>query len=127
MTNNEHRVGVVEMNLVIRHLKLQYLAHNKTSDEVLADKTKMMLAVDQSFGVDKVSYDEQEQTLNVAYDASHFSVEQLEDILDSYNFSVAHDWWTKTKESYYKFTDQNIKDNSEHQPSCCHKPPAGKK
>jgi len=65
------------------------------------------------------------QKLTSAYYANHFIVEQLENILDSYNLSVAKHRRTKIKESDYRFTVQNIKNNAEHQLSCCHKPPTG--
>jgi len=120
MSDLEHRVGVSEMNFVTRHLKLNYT--NNISEE--QHNTVMMLKeIDQSFGVDNVSLANKDKNLTLAYDASHFDIEHLEIILPKYGFEVAHQWWNNLKESYYKFTDQNIKDNAEHQPSCCHKPP----
>ncbi|PCI63263.1 MAG: hypothetical protein COB35_01325 [Gammaproteobacteria bacterium] len=124
MENSNHRVGVSEMNFVTRHLKLNY---TKGSADEQQSAEMMLKEIDQTFGVDSVSFADKENNLTVAYDASHFDIEHLEVVLPKYGFEVAHQWWNNLKESYYKFTDQNIKDNAEHQPSCCHKPPTGRK
>lgn len=125
MSDFEHRAGVSEMNFVIRHLTLEPLNNNNNNNE--NNMSVLLAEIDQSFGVDNVSFNENSKILTVAYDASHFDVERLEIILEKYSYKIASSWWNHLKESYYKFTDQNIKDNAEHQPSCCHKPPAGKK
>lgn len=117
MTNTKHRVGVSELNLVSRHLKL---------DHITADNQSALLAeIDQIQGVNAVSYNEKQQMFNVAYDATHTNLEKIEQIITRYGGDIADGWWNHFKENYYKFVDQNIKDNAEHVPSCCHKPPAG--
>lgn len=117
MTNTKHRVGVSKLNLVRRHLKL---------DHITADNQSALLAeIDQIHGVDAVSYNKKQQMFNVAYDATHTNLEKIEQIITRYGADIADGWWNHFKENYYKFVDQNIKDNAEHVPSCCHKPPAG--
>lgn len=111
------------MNFVVRHLTLESLTHGDEENNM-----QLILAeIDKQYGIDKVSFDNDSNVLTFAYDASHFDVEHLEVIIEKQGYKVADSWWNHVKESYYKFTDQNIKDNAEHQPSCCHKPPVGRK
>jgi len=123
MSNFKHRAGVSEMNFVVRHLTLESLTHGNEENNM-----QLTLAeIDKQFGVDKVSFENDSNVLTVDYDASHFDVEHLEVIIEKQGYKVADSWWNHLKENYYKFTDQNIKDNSKHQASCCHKPPVGRK
>jgi hypothetical protein len=59
--------------------------------------------------------------ITLAYDATRTSIEAVEEILAKHNIEISHGWWTHFKDSYYKFTDQNIKDNANHEPWSCHK------
>ncbi len=115
MSDLDHRVGVREANLVVRHLKLE-----KITEE---NKALILTEIDQTFGIDNVSFDDKSQTLNLAYDATHCDLEGLEEIIRKHGADISHDLWTHFKESYYKFTDKNIKDNAEYQPTCCNNPP----
>lgn len=117
MSDLDHRPGVREVNLVVRHLKLEGVEEN--------NKTAILNEIDHKYGIDSVSYDDKSQTLNVAYDASHCQLDGIEDIIRSHGGEVAHDWWTHLKESYYMFIDQNVKDNANHVPLSCHKTPPG--
>jgi hypothetical protein len=117
MTDVKHSVGVNEFNLVSRHLKIDHL----TSE----NQSALLTEVEQILGVDAVSYDEKQRLFNVAYDATHTDLESIEKIITSYGADISDGWWNHLKEDYYKFVDQNIKDNAEHVPSCCHKPPSG--
>jgi hypothetical protein len=119
MSDLNHRVGVQEANLVVRHIKLENV-NEKNIKTILA-------AIDQQFGIDNVNYDEHTSTLSVAYDVTHCSIDGIEEIIHRNNADIAHNWWSRFKESYYKFTEQNIKDNAEYEPTCCHKPPVRKK
>ena len=101
MTDLDHRVGVRENNLVVRNLKLS----NVTSENIDA----LIEEIDQMFGLDEVSFNRKEEEIHLAYDA----------------VNIHDDWWTHTKESYYKFCDQNVKDNFKHEPWSCHKTPPG--
>ena len=62
MTNTEHRLGVSEVSLVVRHLKLETTT-KETLEQALAE-------IDQVYGIDTVSFDEKSHVLNLAYDAT---------------------------------------------------------
>ena len=62
MTQTEHRLGVSEVNLVIRHLKLR----EANADAV----TRAMGEIDNIHGMDHVSFEHESQVLNIAYDAT---------------------------------------------------------
>jgi hypothetical protein len=117
MTDLDHRVGVKEANLVVRHLKLEKINEQNKAD--------ILSEIDQTFGIDNVSYDDASQTLNVAYDATHCDLDGLEEIIAKHGADIAHDLWTRFKESYYKYSDENVKDNAEHEPWSCHTKPPG--
>lgn len=119
MKDPEHRLGVSEVNLVVRHLKLD---PNTDSDIEPA-----LEEIDEIYGLDGVSFDQTSQVLNIAYDASRVSIEGIEAVLQKHGIEVAHDWWTHFKESYYRFVDQNVKDYARHAPWSCHQAPQGKK
>ncbi|WP_028877590.1 hypothetical protein [Teredinibacter turnerae] len=112
MKSREHRLGVSESNLVVRHLKLGEANHDKI--------LKAVEDIDQIYGLDAVSFDERSYVLNIAYDASRICIDCIEDVLEKYQLEVSHDWWTHFKEGYYRFVDQNIKDNANSEPWSCH-------
>lgn len=47
----------------------------------------------------------------------------IETVIRKHGADLHNDWWTHTKESYYQFVDQNIKDNVTHKPWSCHATP----
>jgi hypothetical protein len=108
MNDLDHRVGVSEANLVVRHLKLE--AINDDNKQLIIDE------IDQEFGIDSVSFDDDSKTLNVAYDAVRCKLHGIEDIVKKHGADISHNWWTHFKESYYQFVDQNMKDNAKHKP-----------
>ncbi|MEX2131569.1 MAG: cation transporter [Pseudohongiellaceae bacterium] len=109
----EHRLGVCEENLVTRHLKLKP-ADPQTVAELVAE-------IDQLFGMDEVSFDEQSHMLEFAYDATRLSIERIEEILSRHGVEINQGWWNRFKEDYYRFNDDNIKENANHEPWSCHK------
>ena len=117
MSDLEHRVGVKEVNLVVRHLKLEGINSG--------NKDAIVEAIDHTFGIDSVQYDEKTATLHLAYDATHCSLDGLEEMLSQHNAEISHDWWTQFKEGYYQFVDENVRDNAKHEPMSCHKVPPG--
>jgi len=121
MSKKEHRLGVSEINLVVRHLKLEPADQNNLQ-AVVAE-------VDQLYGLDAISIDEKSHVLNLAYDASRICLDGIEDVLKKHGVEVSHDWWTHFKEGYYKCIDGNDKDNANHEPWSCHQIPlvAGRK
>ncbi|MCE8015991.1 cation transporter [Halomonas sp. MCCC 1A17488] len=117
MSNKEHRLGVSEINLVTRHLKLE------PNDEVSIRAA--VVDIDQLYGLDGVSFDEKKWRLDLAYDASRVCLDCVEDILKKHAVEISHDWWTRFKEEHYRFVDQNVKDNANHEPWSCHQSPPG--
>ena len=115
MNNLTRRPGVKEANLVIRNLRLNNVRE--------ANRHPLLDEIDHLFGIDDVSYNDEENKIHLAYDASSLCLDGIEDIIRKHGANIHDDWWTHTKESYYKFIDKNIKDNAEHTPVCCHKPP----
>ena len=113
MTKTEHRLGVSEVYLVVRHLKLEQPDNEKLEQAVQE--------IDQLFGLDSVSIDAKSQVINLAYDATRISIDSVEEILDRYGLEIGHGWWTHFKERYYRVTDENIKDNANSEPWSCHK------
>jgi len=108
MSDLDHRGGVKEVNLVVRHLKLEGItAENK---QIIIDE------IDQIIGIDSVSYDDESCTLNVSYDATHCNLDGIEEHIEAHGAELSHGWWTRFKESYYKYVDQNVKDNDEIEP-----------
>lgn len=120
MTHHEHRVGVSEVNLVTRHLGLE--------EPVDADKLESAMGeIDKLFGLDEVAFVEESARLDFSYDASRLCIQCVEDILDKYDIKIKQDWWTRFKEDYYRFVDQNVKDNAKHEPWSCHLAPKHKR
>lgn len=115
MSDIEHRVGVREQNLVIRNLKLSNVTKENCDD--------LVKEIDQLFGIDEVSFNIKECEIHLAYDAVNINLDGIEEVIKKHGAQLHDDWWTHTKESYYKFCDQNVKDNFEHEPWSCHKTP----
>ena len=119
MTDLEHRVGVREASLVVRHLKLEGINDN--------NKPLIIEEIDHKFGIDNVSFDDKSSTLNVAYDAISCNLDGIEETIKKHGADVAHDWWTHFKEGYYRYVDQNVKDNANYTPHCCNKAPPSRR
>jgi hypothetical protein len=115
MTNKKHRLGVAEVNLVVRHLKLE-LTHADVIAQTIDE-------INQVYGLDNVFFDEKAHVLNLAYDATRTNIDCIEALLSNHDIQVSHDWWTHFKEGYYRFVDENIKENARHEPWNCHKTP----
>ncbi|QUM75686.1 cation transporter [Moritella sp. 24] len=113
MNNLQHRPDVNEANLVTRNLRLSNVVN----------RNELINEIDQLTGIDDVSYKDEENKIYLAYDASNLCLDDIEDIIRKHGTDIHDDWWTHTKQSFYKFVDQNVKDNAEHTAICCHKPP----
>lgn len=107
-----HRAVVNECCLVIRHLKLDNLDHEKA--EAIGQ------AIDQITGVDMVSLNDDRSILNVAYDAGKVNIEDIEAVVRDHGADIAQGWWTRFKESWYRFSDNNVRENKERTPWSCH-------
>ena len=115
MRDRKHRLGVSEVNLVRRHLKLEPVGQIKLQAAIAE--------VDQLYGLDAVTFDGKNHVLSLAYDASRICLDDIEETLKNYGIDVSHDWWTRYKEDYCKFVDGNIKENARREPWSCHKSP----
>ncbi len=111
---------IAEANLVVRKLKLE--------SYIQESLTQAINEIDQLYGIDKVLFETVSEELELAYDASRLDIDAIERILKDNRVEVSHDWWTRFKEGYYRFVDQNVKDNANSQPHCCSKiPPEAKR
>lgn len=73
--------------------------------------------------IDRVKLIEAKQTLTVAYDASHHSIDDMIAIVEKHGASIKDNWWSHVKLSWQRQTDQNVKYNAKHEPHCCNKMP----
>jgi hypothetical protein len=117
MKEKEHRLGVSEATLVVRHLKLCDM-----SEQVMVEVVK---EIDAIYGMDSVCYDKSTHTMHIAYDASRICIDCIEKVLRKYAVDVSHNWWTHFKESYYRLVDENIKTNASNENWSCHSSASG--
>ncbi|WP_246131692.1 cation transporter [Pistricoccus aurantiacus] len=110
--HSEHRLGVKEVNLVTRKLKLEPSDHQ--------DLQQAIEEIDRLYGLDSVSLDDRKRMLHLAYDASRLCIEGIEKILTRHSIEISHGWWNRYKKDHYRFVDQNIKDNAAKEPWSCH-------
>jgi len=73
--------------------------------------------------LDDIAFVETSDRLDFSYDASRLCLQCVEDILIKFGIPIKQDWWTRFKEEYYLFVDQNVKDNAQHEPWSCHRVP----
>ncbi|EMP54694.1 hypothetical protein MSNKSG1_15332 [Marinobacter santoriniensis NKSG1] len=65
--------------------------------------------------------------LNVTYDGTHWSTDELLGLVQSHGGKLRDGWWTRRKLAWYRFTDDNVRANASHEPFCCSKIPPMKK
>ena len=111
-TQQEHRLGVSKNTLVTRNLKIKP-SKSKRIEEALSD-------IDRLYGMDKVVYNEKNRNISLAYDALRLCIDDVEKILKLHEVKVSADRWNRFKEEYYRFVDQNVKDNAKQEPWSCH-------
>ena len=119
MNDIEHRVGVTEVNLVIRKLQLKGLTE--------FNRAKILSEIDEAFGIDSVTLDLKEGLLLMAYDVTHITLDAIKLIIRKHGADSTDSWRGRLKEGYYKFVDQNMRDNKTHKPISCHQAPARSK
>lgn len=119
MKTKDHSLGVSEINLVTRHLKLE------PSDE---ENIRAAVAdIDELYGLDSVAFDSKKRRLDLEYDASRLCLDCVEEILERHTVKISQGWWNRFKEEHYRFVDQNVKDNARQEPWSCHQTPPGGK
>ncbi|SFT35057.1 hypothetical protein [Halomonas saccharevitans] len=112
MSKREHRLGVSEATLVTRTLKLK--PHESWRMEAA------IAQVDNLFGMDKAFYDDELSQLRLAYDAQRLCIDDVEKVLERHGVDISSGRWNRIKEEYYRFVDQNVKDNAKQKPWSCH-------
>ncbi|ABM03442.1 conserved hypothetical protein [Psychromonas ingrahamii 37] len=116
MNDLKHRVGVKEVNLVIRKLQLKGLTE--------FNQEKIIFEIDQALGIENVTLDIKDGLLKIAYDVTHINLDTIKHLVVKHGAEFSGGWWNHFKTGYYKFVDQNMIENSKHKPSCCSRPPA---
>lgn len=112
MSHHDHRPGVSEASLVTRKLKVMPGAAGQISAAVSE--------IDTLSGLDGVSYDPGHRKLHLAYDAKRLGIDDIEAILARHGVDISPGRWNRIKEDYYRFIDQNVKDNARQKPWSCH-------
>lgn len=112
---NKRRTGV-NPGFLARH-KLAVRGLNATNVKGISSE------IGELWAVDGVWIDEEKQTIKIAYDASHHDIDEMIEIIRKHDAEIDDSWWTRYKLGWQRQTDQNIKDNSTHVPSCCNKAP----
>lgn len=115
MSNITHQSGVTGANRVTRKLKLSGVSEGQ-ADALVSE-------IRQLSGMEIVGYSPASATLTFVYDAAQCGVDTVAKVLNSFGAGFASSTWNRVKMGYFRFTDQNIKDNAAHQPHCCNKSP----
>ncbi|WFM73112.1 cation transporter [Halomonas sp. CKK8] len=112
MSHHDHRPGVSQASLVTRKLKVKPDAAGHISAAVTE--------IDTLSGLDSVSYDADHRKLHLAYDAKRLCIDDIEEVLARHGVDISSGRWNRIKEDYYRFIDQNVKDNAKQKPWSCH-------
>jgi hypothetical protein len=112
---SEHKPGVKEGFLVKHKLKLKHLTEDSSE--------KIQSEIDGMISVDGVWTDLKKQTIKLAYDASHHNIGEMINIIEKHGAEISKDWWTRLKLGWAEDTDNNVKENANHEPHCCSKMP----
>jgi len=112
---SEHRPGVREGFLTKHKLKL--------IDLTAENAEKIRSEIDAMISVDGVWIDLEKSIIKIAYDASRHGIDEMLEVIQKHGADVSPDWWNQWKLSWDRDTDQNIKDNANHEPHCCSKMP----
>jgi hypothetical protein len=65
--------------------------------------------------------------LIVTFDGRHWSTDELIDLAKTRGGCLKGGWWQRQRLAWYRFTDENVRANAKHVPTCCSKPPSMKK
>lgn len=113
MRRTEHKPGIHEQFLKTRRLKL--------GDLPAEQRATLVADLDQLCGVNDVSFDAEKHVLTVEYDVTKACLDVVEEVVDKHHGTLTTGWWSRFKEGWYRFTDNNIRANSTHEPLSCHK------
>lgn len=109
-------------------VKKAYLLHRKLPIEGL-DENQWKSFLDELNYLPYVDLAERKaiNKLDVTYDASHWSIAELLELVKIHGGWIKGGWWNRRKLSWYRFTDENVQANAEHEPTCCSKMPPMKR
>lgn len=62
--------------------------------------------------------------LITTFDGRHWSTDELIDLVGARGGRLKEGWWQRQRLAWYRFTDENVRANAKHVPSCCSKPPS---
>lgn len=68
-----------------------------------------------------------EGRLAVTFDGTHWSTDELINLIEAQGGRIKDGWWQRRKIAGYRFTDDNVRANAKHEPFCCSKIPPMKK
>lgn len=110
MTN--HKLGVDPSYLVSRQLLLTGVFPQNGA--------AIKVSVESLIGVDSVSLDLARGKLDVHYDASKRQLDDIIEIVEHEGSALNESRWQRLKRSWYRYFDQNIKENAAQKPWRCH-------
>jgi hypothetical protein len=62
-------------------------------------------------------------TLVISYDAVEIQWKEIEQLIKSNQFEIKGGLFSKWRRSWFQYSDVNARDNFNHKPHCCNKPP----
>ncbi|WP_319782629.1 hypothetical protein [Oceanisphaera sp. IT1-181] len=65
--------------------------------------------------------------LVVIFDGTRWSTDELINLIEAQGGRLKRSWWQRQKIAWYHFTDDNVRANAKHEPTCCSKMPPMKK
>lgn len=109
---NTHKFGVDSNYLVKRRLLLAGVFPQ--------NGTAITDAIAELIGVDTVTLDLATGSLDVHYDASKRHLDDIVEIIRHEGSMLSMKRWQRFKRGWYRYFDQNIKENAVKQPWRCH-------
>lgn len=102
---------------VRRSIKLQSVTH-------AADAVAVERALGEMQGVLGVAAELEKKRVVVRYDASQQNYQNIVDTMGKSGFLPLDSWWNRVKGNWYRFSDENARNNAKAPPpACCNKPP----
>lgn len=62
--------------------------------------------------------------LHITYDASRIGMREIEALLDESGIKFSSGYWSKLKQAWYRFLDDNARANARSDGACCNRPPS---
>lgn len=107
-----HKLGVNPNRLVKRNLKL--------AGPVDENGTQIVAELEAIIGVDAAFINTQRRMLTVHYDASRLQLDEVSAVVIDNACQMSNGRWQRTKRGWYRYFDQNIKENANQEPWKCH-------